>query len=58
VPAVVEKSIQLKARVESHKIMWMQQGIVNIEAAWRTKEAGFTVVIDQCMFIEHERLST
>ena len=57
VPAIVEEAIQLKARVGSPKVMWMQLGIVNEEAARRAKDAGFTVVMDRCMMMEHKRLS-
>lgn len=38
-------------------VIWMQLGIVNEEAAKRAVEAGFTVVMDKCMMIEHGRLS-
>ena len=57
VPAIVEEAIQLKARVGSPKVIWMQLGIVNEEAARRAKDAGFTVVMDMCMMMEHKRLS-
>ena len=57
VPAIVEEAIQLKARVGSSKVIWMQLGIVNEEAAQRAKEAGFTVVMDRCIMVEHKRLS-
>jgi predicted CoA-binding protein len=56
VPAIVEEAIQLKNRVGSPKVVWMQLGIVNEEAARRAKEAGFTVVMDRCMMMEHKRL--
>jgi predicted CoA-binding protein len=56
VPAIVEEAIQLKNRVGSPKVVWMQLGIVNEEAASRAKEAGFTVVMDSCMMMEHKRL--
>jgi len=56
VPPIVEEAIQLKNRVGSPKVIWMQLGIVNEEAARRAKEAGFTVVMDRCMMMEHQRL--
>jgi len=56
VPAIVEEAIQLKNRVGHPKVVWMQLGIVNEEAARRAKEAGFTVVMDRCMMMEHKRL--
>ena len=57
VPAIVEEAITLKNRVGSPKVIWMQLGIVNEEAARRSKEAGFTVVMDKCMMVEHRRFS-
>jgi predicted CoA-binding protein len=57
VPAIVEDAIQLKARVGFPKVVWMQLGIVNEEAARRAKDAGFIVVMDRCMMMEHKRLS-
>jgi predicted CoA-binding protein len=57
VPAIVDEAINLKNRVGSPKVIWMQLGIVNKEAARRAKEAGFSVVMDRCMMIEHKRLS-
>jgi predicted CoA-binding protein len=57
VPAIVEEAIQLKNRVGSPKVIWMQLGIVNEEAARRAREEGFKVVMDRCMMREHKRLS-
>jgi predicted CoA-binding protein len=57
VPVIVEEAIQLKNRVGSPKVIWMQLGIVNEEAARRARKAGFTVVMDRCMMREHKRLS-
>jgi predicted CoA-binding protein len=57
VPSIVEEAIQLKSRVGSPKVVWMQLGIVNEEAARQAKAAGFTVVMDRCMMREHKLLS-
>lgn len=51
VPDIVEDAISCGARV-----IWMQQGIVNNEAAQRAREAGLRVVMDRCMMTEHKRL--
>jgi predicted CoA-binding protein len=51
VPPVAEEAIQLGARV-----LWMQKGNVNTEAAKRAEAAGLKVVMDRCMMETHERL--
>ncbi len=38
------------------KVLWMQLGIVNIEAATLAADAGLQVVMDRCIKIEHARL--
>lgn len=51
IPALAEQAIQIKARV-----LWMQLGIVNEEAARVASEAGLEVVMNRCMKIEYARL--
>ena len=51
-PSIVEEAIKIGARV-----IWMQEGIVNEEAASRAREAGLTVIMDRCMKKEHLRLT-
>lgn len=50
VPPIAEEAIAVDA-----KVLWLQLGIHNIEAAYRAQEAGLTVVQDRCMKIEHAR---
>jgi uncharacterized protein len=38
------------------KVLWMQLGVVNEDAALRARNAGLTVVMDRCVKIEHARL--
>jgi len=38
------------------KAVWMQEGIINEEAANKARQAGLLVVMDKCMKKEHVRL--
>ena len=51
VPRIVDAAI---ARGVS--CVWMQQGIVNDDAAWAAEHAGLSVVMDRCLATQHQRL--
>ena len=51
VPAIVEQAIKIGA-----KAVWMQEGVINEQAAARARKAGLLVVMDRCMRKEHLRL--
>lgn len=51
VPPVVDDAVAVGA-----KAIWMQQGIVNEDAATVAREAGLGVVMDRCMLVEHKRM--
>ena len=56
VSSIVEEAIELKKRLGNPKVIWMQLGIVNEEAAKRAKEAGFKVIMDRCIMRVHKHL--
>lgn len=53
VPAVAESAIRAGA-----KVLWMQLGIENAEAAERARAAGIIVIEDACVFVEHRKRAT
>ena len=50
IPAIVEEMIQLKL-----PSLWVQQGIIHLEAVARAEANGIDVVMDRCIMIEHRR---
>ena len=51
VPPIVDEALKTKA-----KVIWMQLGISNEEAARKARMAGKIVIQDRCMMVEHRRL--
>ena len=56
VPPIVNEAVELKRRHGKPFVVWMQQGIVNEEAAKKARAAGLVVVMDRCLMVEHRRL--
>jgi len=49
---IVQDAVTIGARV-----IWMQQGIVNTEAADIAEQAGLVVVMDRCIKVDHMQFS-
>lgn len=50
IPGIVEEMLTLGLTN-----LWVQQGIVNLEAAAVAEEGGIHVVMDRCIMVEHRR---
>ncbi len=51
VPEVVDSALRIGARA-----IWLQEGVVHLDAAARAREGGLAVVMDRCILKEHRRL--
>jgi uncharacterized protein len=52
IPAIVDEMLQLGL-----PNLWVQQGIINLEAATRAEAGGVHVVMDRCIMVEHRYLT-
>jgi predicted CoA-binding protein len=50
IPGIVDEMLALGL-----KDLWVQQGIVNLEAAQRAEQGGIRVVMDHCIMVEHRK---
>jgi predicted CoA-binding protein len=48
IPAIVDQMLDLGL-----KNLWVQQGIIHLEAAATAETGGIWVIMDRCIMIEH-----
>jgi uncharacterized protein len=48
IPAIVDEMLGL-----GFENIWVQQGIIHLEAAARAEQGGIRVVMDRCIMVEH-----
>jgi predicted CoA-binding protein len=53
IPAIVDEMLQLGL-----PNLWVQQGIINLDAAARAEAGGIHVVMDRCIMVEHRRVTS
>ena len=51
VPPVAEDAVAAGA-----KVLWLQSGVINAEAARYAEEHGLTVIMDRCIKVDHAML--
>ena len=51
VKPVIEESVKIKP-----KVIWLQEGIHNLEAETIAQKSGIKVIFNRCMLAEHQRL--
>lgn len=50
-PPIAEAAVRMGA-----KVLWMQLGVVNVQAAATARDGGLQVVMDRCLKIELQRM--
>lgn len=51
---IINQALQLKNKYGTPCVIWMQLGIINIEAAKQAREAGIITIMNKCIKIEHQ----
>ncbi|MCH9814403.1 MAG: CoA-binding protein [Epsilonproteobacteria bacterium] len=55
---VADELVEIIAKRDDVKVLWLQKGIVNNEAAKRAEDLGLTVVQNRCTMVEHKALQS
>ena len=54
--ASLNRDLAVEAAGYGARVLWLQDGIVNEEAAEKARRAGLIVIMDRCMARDHRRL--
>jgi len=57
-PAVADEIVDIIKDRDDVKVLWLQKGIVNNEAAKRAKELGLKVVQNRCSMVDHKAINS
>jgi predicted CoA-binding protein len=57
-PAVADEIVNIIKDRDDVKVLWLQKGIVNNEAAKRAKEMGVRVVQNRCTMVDHKAINS
>jgi len=49
---IVKEALEISKRYGNIKAIWMQEGVINVEAAEAAKKAGLIVIMNRCMMKE------
>ncbi|WP_240931261.1 CoA-binding protein [Acidianus sulfidivorans] len=55
VPKIVDEVLQRVKEKGDVKVIWLQEGIKNDEAAEKARKAGLIVIQDRCMYKEYKK---
>jgi predicted CoA-binding protein len=50
--SIIQEAIKKKP-----KVIWLQEGIHNVESEELARQSGIQIVFNRCMLAEHQRLS-
>ncbi|MCL2476477.1 CoA-binding protein [Candidatus Bathycorpusculum sp.] len=56
VPPIVAQAIELRVKFGRPCVVWMQKGIINLDAAKMAQQSGLRMIMDRCIMEDHLQL--